>query len=199
MLNSFYTSSFKPSPTTVASGMAKPLVQAMANKYALFNFQGFNGNILTANQDNYIDNANNSLMGGKPAETVSITKIIEHFQTNYKHIKYEPSNFLYSKYYKKIPVNHLITLRRFALPVVDNIYSYKVSGKDGETALGVPPAGVTAITYMGETAGNTLEELLKMSYGLKWKDLDAKFEEINRGGQDDYTQQPWYQKKWNNW
>ena len=105
-------------------------------------------------------------MGGKQAHNVSLTKIISFFDTNYEKIRYKPADFLYSKYYKKIPVNHLITLRRFPMPVPDNIYDYKekqAPKKAGEKAKpeaeSAYTAGVTAVTYLGETAGNTLEDL----------------------------------------
>jgi len=192
----FYVNSALPDAGTVANGMATTQIpSSIANKYALFNFQGFYGNLETGQQQNYTDQADNPLMGGSQATNVSLPKIINYFETNYPKIGYKPSDFLYSKYYKKIPVNHLITLRRFPTAVTDNIYKYEVKDKEGKTADATQVAGVTAITYLGETAGNSLEELLQMSFGLNYEAITADFESVDTGSSGGgYTQQPFYNK-----
>ena len=194
---SFYSGEgVNPDPGTVANGMTESkLTHAIGNKYALFNFQGFYGNLSNNAKDFYIDTANNPLMGGMAAQNVSLPGIISYFDTNYPKIGYQASDFLYSKYYKKIPVNHLITLRRFATPISDNIYNYNVRPKDSQESVdATQAAGVTAITYLGETAGNKLDDLLKMSFGLKFKELTAEMESVDTGKTGDYTQQPFYNK-----
>tara|TARA_R110000803_G_scaffold59157_3_gene117565 strand:+ start:2725 stop:4509 length:1785 start_codon:yes stop_codon:yes gene_type:complete len=195
----FYTRSAKPNPLTVAKGMdQQDIRQSIANRYALFNFQGLHGNLSTEQGANYHDSPSNPLMGGEQdAKNVSIGKIKLFFDEKYPKISYQESDFLYGKYFKKIPVNHLITLRRFPTPVADNIYSYNVRTK-GETEAtdATQVAGVTAVTYLGETAGNKLSEILKFSFGLKFKDLESKMEEIDTSssGGGGYTKQPFYSK-----
>ena len=192
----FYTNSALPDAGTVAKGMATTAIpNSIANKYALFNFQGFHGNLESNQQKNYTDQPDNPLMGGNNATNVSLPKIINYFETNYPKIGYKPSDFLYSKYYQKIPVNHLVTLRRFPTAVTDNIYRYEIKDKEGETADATQVAGVTAITYLGETAGNKLEDILQMSFGLNYKELTADMESVETGGAGGgYTQQPFYNK-----
>ena len=192
----FYVNSAIASADTVAKGMAtSPIATSIANKYALFNFQGFYGNLESSQNNNYIDQSDNPLMGGSNATNVSLPKIINYFDTNYPKIGYKPSDFLYSKYYKKIPVNHLITLRRFPTAITDNIYKYTIKDKEGATADATQVAGVTAVTYLGETAGNSLEELLKMSFGLNYEAIAADMESIDTGSSGGgYTQQPFYNK-----
>ena len=182
----FYATGGRPARATVPTNMVdQDIPTAIGNKYALFNFQGFNGSGSEAATKFYTDQPDNFLMGGEGAKSLSLPSMINWFTEKYPKIQYSPSEFLYSKYYKKIPLNHLITLRRFPMPVTDNIYNYQTmtasedSTPDSQTTTDATmAAGVTAITYMGATAGNQLEELLKMSFGLKWKQLDAKFEEI---------------------
>jgi len=192
----FYTNTALPDAATVANGMATTAIaSSIANKYALFNFQGFYGNLSTAQQANYIDKPDNTLMGGTNATNVSLPKIINYFDTNYPKIGYKPSDFLYSKYYKKIPVNHLITLRRFPTAITDNIYKYEIKDKEGNVADATQVAGVTAVTYLGETAGNKLEDILQMSFGLNYKELTADMESVDTGSSGGgYTQQPFYNK-----
>ena len=86
------------------------------------------------------------------------------------------------------------------MPVPDNIYDYKqkqAAKKPGEPdkpeAESAYTAGVTAVTYLGETAGNTLEDLLTMSFGTNWKELESEMEAISTGD-GGYTSQPFYQK-----
>lgn len=198
----FYQTGSVPDAYTVAKGQELfKIPQSIANSYALFNFQGFSGGFVNKAASNYHDQLNNPLMGGEPAHDVSLTKIINHFHTNYPNIGYKPADFLYSKYYKKIPVNHLVTLRRFPTAVADNVYDFPqaVANKDADSKTkptsvsNEPVAGVTAITYLGETAGNTLEDLLAMSFGTNWKEIESEMESIasQDGG---YTSQPFYNK-----
>jgi hypothetical protein len=207
---SFYSETSQASADTVAKQMAQQKIpRSIANKYALFNFQGFNGNVNTAQTEFYTDQPNNPLMGGSQAHNVTIPTVMTYFNDNYPKINYQASDFLYSKYYKKIPINHLVTLRRFPTPIPDNIYnlgvrvaasSSKENGTDSdieaqERVDATQVAGVTAVTYMGETAGNKLDDLLKMSFGLKYKQLTGEMESIDTGDQGGgYTKQPFYNK-----
>jgi hypothetical protein len=195
----FYTTSEAASADTVAMGIGdQPIRTAIGNKYALFNFQGFHGNLQTPQGEHFIDSEENPLMGGNLAKTVSIPKIITYYDENFGgKLAYKPADFLYGKYYKKIPVNHLITLRRFATPIPDNIYHYNIRPKasKSESVDSTHVAGVTAVTYLGETAGNKLSDLLKFNYGLNYKKLEAEMEAIDSGDAGGgYTKQPFYKK-----
>jgi hypothetical protein len=185
----------------VAKGMDAPIPRSIFNEYALFNFRGLYGGLTGGEAFNYYkDTPDNPLMGGYDAHNVSIPRLIEFFDTNYKKIGYKAQDFLYLKYYKKIPVNHLITLRRFPVPVNDNIFdlSLRPAPPEGtETQLEAVDvtqvAGVTAVTYLGETAGNKLDDILKFSYGLNWKEIESKMEAVETQ-KASYTQQPFYSK-----
>lgn len=83
---------------------------------------------------------------------------------------YSWNDFLYCKHYGKIPNNHLLTLRRYPLPVLDNL-----KGPDGQ--LLVPIA--QAVTWLGEDTGNTLKDILKWTYGYVWKELEASVQEVD--------------------
>jgi hypothetical protein len=213
---SFYSAdnAAEASGDTIPKGMSgKKIVGSIANKYALFNYQGMYGDFATDQgfKGNYMDTerAAGKLMGGEAGNKPTVMKIINYFNEAHPKIGYTASNFLYSKYYKKIPVNHLITLRRFPMPVKDNIFKFSESQavkqevKEGEKPPPEDPivvgdtsqvAGVTAITYMGETAGNKLEDIMNMSFGLTFKELKGEMEKIEGGGDGGYTQQPFYNK-----
>jgi hypothetical protein len=205
----FYSKSVAPDAYTVAKGMNAPIPRSIFNEYALFNFRGMYGGLTGGLPFSYFtDTPDNPLMGGSDAHNVSISKIVEFFDEHYPKIAYKYQDFLYLKYYKQIPVNHLITLRRFPTPVNDNIFDLtlqKASGGGADAAGGAIPianesipgtqvAGVTAVTYLGETTGNKLDDILKFSYGLEFKEVSTDMESVQAtdGG---YTQQPFYQKR----
>lgn len=186
----------------VAKGMTAPIPTSIFNEYALFNFRGLYGGLTGDGPFNqYKDMANNPLMGGYNAHNISIGKLIAFFDEAYPKIGYKPSDFLYCKYYKRIPVNHLVTLRRFPVPVPDNIFdlsqSYDSAPKADKPVLKsenvTQVAGVTAVTYLGEAAGNKLDDILKFSYGLNWKKIESKLDPIESTDKG-YTNQPFYSK-----
>lgn len=194
---SFYQNSSVADEFSRASGMNLPIPRSIFNQYALFNYRGFYGGLTGDVSKFYRDeNGPNTLHGGSFAHNVSIGRLIEYFGDYYPKIAYKPQDFIYCKYYNKIPINHLITLRRFPLPTNDNIYSYSVGGGEDSPKSEIDAtqvAGVTAVTYMGETAGNKLDEILKFNYGLNWEEITSKMETIDTqdGG---YTSQPFYNK-----
>lgn len=197
---SFYQDRTQANAFGVAKGMIDPIPRAIFNQYALFNYRGMHGGLTGSGPfSNYFDKPNNSLMGGTDAHNVSIAKIIDFFNEFYPKIGYKAQDFLYLKYYRKIPANHLITLRRFPIPVNDNIFDLTVKEKNedtGEILIGsvdsTQVAGVTAVTYLGETAGNKLDDILKFTYGLNWKKIESELQTISGGG--GYTNQPFYNK-----
>ena len=103
--------------------------------------------------------------------------------------RYRYSDFMYCKDLGKIANNHLITLRRFARPVSDNIfelsnpqystndYSFSQSGDIGR------------LVAWFDTEDNKLEDILKFTYRSTWKELKAKIEEIE-SKEDDQARGP---------
>lgn len=198
----FYGGRSLPDAFGVSEGMQNiEIPRSIFNKYALFNFRGMYGGLTGDVSKDFFDSPDNKLMGGADSKSISIAKMMEFYNENYPRLSYKAQDFLYCKYYKQIPVNHLITLRRFPLPVEDNIFDLSKSpgSKDGNTATtseavdATQTAGVTAVTYMGEKAGNKLEDLLSMSYGLNWKEVKSEMEDIS-SGDGGYTSQPFYSK-----
>lgn len=76
---------------------------------------------------------------------------------------YAINDFMWCKWYGKIPNNRLITLRRYPIPVEDNLQA-------GKLPL-VPIA--QAVTWWGEGTGNKLSDTLNITYGFKWEDISA--------------------------
>lgn len=81
--------------------------------------------------------------------------------------RYKYADFMYCKDLGRISNNHLITLRRFAIPVGDNIIS-QFPG-----ALLTPDIG-RMVCWLGED--NKLEEILKYTYKSSWKQLNSEIQ-----------------------
>lgn len=200
--DSFYRGRAQADSFTVAKGMDDLIPRSIFNQYALFNFRGMYGGLIGNSPfDQYRDMPNNPLMGGHNAQNVSISKLIEFFEEFYPKIGYKAQDFLYLKHYRKIPVNHLVTLRRFPMPVNDNIFDLSATPtpKDAtEVNLATVDvnqvAGVTAVTYLGETAGNKLDDILKFTYGLNYKPITSDLEKVQGRTDSGLTQQPFYNK-----
>ena len=90
--------------------------------------------------------------------------------------RYKYSDFMYCRDVGKISNNHLITLRRFAAPVRDNIYQY--TGTDTETSNEVAGDIGRLITWFG-TPENKLEDILKYSFHATWKEMEAGIQQLD--------------------
>lgn len=95
-------------------------------------------------------------------------------------IQYDPDDFLYCKYLG-MPLNRMITLRRFPYAVTDNIY---------DTFNQSHPDMARMVTFFTDEV-NKLDELLSVSFGLRWKELNAETETVQIGGTNGITSGSW--------
>jgi hypothetical protein len=84
-------------------------------------------------------------------------------------------DFLYSKYYAKIPNNYMLTLRRYPSPMNDNLSlprQVKDNPKLYEQGMGLPVSQI--VTWVGGNTGNKLSDILKFTTGLKFEPMEQK-------------------------
>ena len=89
--------------------------------------------------------------------------------------RYKYADFMYCKDLGKYANNHLLTLRRFAFPVGDNIYTEAAMAKQDNNWSTMGDIG-RLVTWFGND-DNKLEDILKYDYEASWKPLRS---EINR-------------------
>ena len=77
---------------------------------------------------------------------------------------YQWNDFLWCKWYGRIPNNRMLTLRRYPIPVEDNLQIAQ------EKMPLIPTA--QAVTWWGEGTDNSLDKVLGMTYGFKWKSIN---------------------------
>lgn len=104
---------------------------------------------------------------------------------------YRFQDFVYCKWWKKIPLNYMITLRRYTRPVIDAVATefdenYKTPAKEVKM---VPAA--TAVTFLGEDAGNKISSILgNIEAGLKFKDIKADVWQVTTSSEPSQADSP---------
>lgn len=166
------------------------LQQSIINPYAMLHLT----NGLNDKDTNLIDDATkapwyeynklNGLEGYSKIPTT--TNIIEWGKLDPQgRTPYLFQDFVFSKWWNKIPNNRLITLRRYSYPVLDNLNTVGdgVGTSNGvtENPIVFPPMA-TAITYFGEDTGNNLKDILKFSTGYKWGEAKAEVWDLTATG-----------------
>ncbi len=84
---------------------------------------------------------------------------------------YQWNDFLWCKWYGRIPNNRLLTLRRYPIPVEDNLLIAS------EKMPLVPIA--QAVTWWGGETENSLDNILGLSYGFNWTPKTAEVTDAN--------------------
>lgn len=101
--------------------------------------------------------------------------------------RYRYADFMYCKDLGKISNNHMITLRKFAIPVGDNIFRSTVAktagdGKDDPMS-SIGDVG-RMITWF-DTDDNKLSDIMSYEYEASWKKLDAKIQQLDSQEDDE--------------
>ena len=84
---------------------------------------------------------------------------------------YQWNDFLWCKWYGRIPNNRLLTLRRYPIPVEDNLLIAS------EKMPLVPIA--QAVTWWGGETDNSLDNILGLTYGFNWTEKTAEVTDAN--------------------
>lgn len=267
-----YNATDLPDPTeSPKASWNTGLPESIINDYTLLQYRGpylspgIAGKKLASAYSDYFsqDGGGAKLVPPQYLGNPTARQIMQFFadDNNNARASFSPSDFIYCKYYQKIPNNQMIILRRFANPVSDNIYNGQrmylkkkdaagssssqeqstdkvsiasknmdiyvadealrnrinnvLTSQNGEAGLdeeiknliemqqsvnekkssgtndipeGVGLASLSqpdiarAITYFGETTGNKLEDILKFTYGLTWKNQKSDIDENPMAG-----------------
>ncbi|NBO21787.1 hypothetical protein EBU94_00380 [bacterium] len=104
---------------------------------------------------------------------------------------YKYQDFVFCKWWQKIPLNYMITLRRYTRPVNDRVESeFDHEFKNGNDELKLRSA-VHAVTFLGEDSGNKISSILgPIEAGLKWKPVKAEVWEVTPNGDPDSAESP---------
>lgn len=103
----------------------------------------------------------------------TIERLLEDFRVDNDvqatQMPYFANDFLYCKWFRKIPLNRLITLRRYPYPTYDNLeFSEKKN---------IRPVA-QAVTYFGDPTDNNLAEILKINGKINWKAVSSQIWDV---------------------
>ena len=168
-------------------------VPALLNPNSYINLQAAGGRV----NNKYLIDRENSIRfynisepgygdgsGVQPSSAPTVNEIVTWSRSNESNtakFPYKFTDFAFLKWWKKIPNNYLITLRRYPFPVNDAV----VSGEEGrkEIDLSKLKPVATMLTFLGEDTGNKISTILgPIETGLKWKDFEAKVWEVSTSG-----------------
>ncbi|MBQ3415890.1 MAG: hypothetical protein IJH39_11280 [Clostridia bacterium] len=95
---------------------------------------------------------------------------------------YKYADFMYCKNLGKIANNRLITLRRFPVPIGDDIWNIAQYSSDGQASgtpggADIPVDTGRLVTWLDDT--NKIEDILKYDYKEGWEEKEGKFQEVN--------------------
>lgn len=85
-------------------------------------------------------------------------------------VPYTAEDFIWCKYYGKIPNNRMVTLRRYPFPVSDDIRI------NSEVSPPIPLA--QAVTWYGKDIGNDLNSILNLKWALNWTSLTTDMSDV---------------------
>ena len=123
---------------------------------------------------------------GKPLTNPTAATLVQITQEtkNSPGYHYSFKDFVPCEHYGEIPNNHLLTLRRFAAPVEDNIIAPVKYGADGKKYNTMQPAIAQAVTWMSPKLGNDIKEILKFNVGFNWEEAKSEMQTISAQKRD---------------
>lgn len=129
-----------------------------------------------------IQKTSNENFTSQKSKNFTIKDLVEDVELS-KSMPYRYSDFLYCKWIRKIPLNRLLTLRRYGAPTFDNL---TVPGKKGGEKLEYFKPVAQAVTFFGEGTGNKLEDLMSFTLNMNWKKVEAEVNKVlgNEQGAD---------------
>lgn len=114
-----------------------------------------------------------------PTATHLINTLSEKKNPGYQ---YSFSDFALAKHYGHISNNYMVTLRRFPMPVEDNIINPNIIGPGGDVVPNAMPDLARAVTWMSDATENKLSDILKFDVSTTWEEVKSKIQE--RGSED---------------
>ena len=162
-------------------------LQSIMNPYAMIHLSG---SLDSSGGNNLIDTSLKNrwyepIDGSNYSKEPTTENIIKWGKADLKgRTPYLFQDFVFCKWWNKIPNNRLITLRRYTSPILDNLSSAFDNHKlaEGENDDYMFPPISTLVTYFGDDTGNNLKDIMKFSTGVPWGEVKADVWELTSSG-----------------
>jgi len=125
--------------------------------------------------------------GGTGNKVLNATakNIVEYAkETGGECFSYSYSDFIQMEHYGQISNDYLVTLRRFAYPVSDDLLTPQQSGTSAKTIDTSQPDLARAVTWLSPSLGNNLEDILKFTTKFKWNEAKSEIQEAQSRSSD---------------
>lgn len=159
-------------------------VRSLFNKWSLHTYK--NTAKGTQRGKNDYENYNKTVMDGNDDNILNPTarRIVQYSQDNGGlGFNYTFSDFAQAEHYGQISNEYLITLRRFAYPIQDDIMNVQgVDSKGNPINLGQPDLA-RCVTWMSPALGNDMKEILKFGTSFEWKDVESEIQKVTGNSQ----------------
>ena len=164
-------------------GMLAPFSQF--SRWQMLDYRGIKGMMFSGDRqlmNRYFDNSLARSGEVWSVQEPTYANIIEAYN-DIDAARYRIQDFVYNKYFKMIPPNYLITLRRYGMPCTDAPFTLAYPESihrdiDNRSPL-IPMA--TATTYMSELAGNKMDDILKFTWGMNFTEKTSEIQVISSG------------------
>ena len=156
-------------------------VRSKMNAWSLFKYLNQPGvvspkDVINAGYNRTVSNVFNT----NPSAS-AICAFAEHM-TNSMSFNYSPQDFITTEHFGLISNDYLVTLRRFAYPVPDDIINTRDFKKGSSAPVDTTqPDLARALTWMSPKLGNDMKEILQFGMKFKWKDEESKMQELQGG------------------
>ena len=163
-------------PDKVSEG---PGVKSLYNKWALHNYK--NTGTGTVRGKNAYKKYNKTTLEGNDSNILNPTarRIVEYASVNGgSGYSYSFSDFIQCEHYGQISNEYLITLRRFAYPVNDDIMNVTGLDKNGKEFDSSQPDLARVMTWMSPALGNDMKEILKFGTAFPWKKVESEIQTV---------------------
>jgi len=169
---------------------------SLANRYVLFQYSGLGGSPLDLKDykdgpDSRFINDYQYRLAMEPSTSNIIKFFNEDLSDNFSMV-YSHSDFMYCTYHGRIPNNYLLTLRRFNFPTSDDLLSGFTLNyvKDGDGNIEKTEVVDTrqvdiarAVTWMSEATENKLEDIIKFTTELPFKEVESEVQALESKAQ----------------
>jgi hypothetical protein len=159
-------------------------VRSKANPWVLINYRNYAGG--TAYSSPKYKDYNKTVIQNNKDNILNPTakRIVEYSNTNGGlGFAYSYRDFIQAEYYGQISNEYLITLRRFAFPVGDDIMNTKGVDDKGKEFDRSEPDIARAVTWLSPALENNLTEILSFGTGFGWQDIESKVQEASTADQ----------------
>jgi len=160
-------------------------VRSKANAWTLLNYRNYSGGTTYSDPD--VNQYNKTVIDSQKDNILNPTakRIVEFSNTNGGlGFAYSYRDFIQTEHYGQISNEYLVTLRRFAFPIGDDIMNTKGIDEGGKEFDKSEPDLARCITWLSPKLGNDLKEILSFGVGFGWQEIESKVQDAATAGNE---------------